>query len=53
LLTVVSERLGHSTPAFTMTVHQHVLPWMQRAAAELFAHLVDPEEGAKVAVADR
>src|SRR5207249_10175829 len=25
-LKVLSERLGHSTPAFTMTVYQHVLP---------------------------
>lgn len=27
---VVSERLGHSTPEFTMKVYQHVLPGMQR-----------------------
>jgi len=26
---VVSERLGHSNLAFTMTVYQHVLPDMQ------------------------
>ena len=33
---VVSERLGHSSPAFTMTVYQHVLSGMQAdAAAEL------------------
>jgi integrase len=32
---VVSERLGHSTPAFTMTVYQHVLPGTQRDAVEL------------------
>ncbi|WP_195210497.1 site-specific integrase [Actinomarinicola tropica] len=25
---VVSERLGHSSPAFTMTVYQHVIPGM-------------------------
>lgn len=31
------ERLGHSTPAFTMAVHQHVLPGMQRDAANTFA----------------
>ena len=30
---VVSERLGHSSPAFTMTVYQHVLPGMQADAA--------------------
>jgi hypothetical protein len=25
-LKVVGERLGHSSPAFTVTVYQHVLP---------------------------
>jgi len=30
---VVSERLGYSTPAFTMATYQHVLPGMQREAA--------------------
>jgi hypothetical protein len=39
-LKVVSERLGYSTPAFTMTVYQHVLPGMQRDAAALFARLM-------------
>jgi len=34
---VVSERLGHSTPAFTMTVYQHVLPGMQREAVQSLA----------------
>ena len=34
---MVSERLGHSTPAFTMTVYQHVLPGMQREAVQLVA----------------
>jgi len=33
---VVSERLGHSSPAFTMTVYQHVLPGMQAEAAAKF-----------------
>jgi integrase len=45
---VVSERLGHSTPAFTITTYQHVLPGMQRDAAALFGRLLDeatnPEE---------
>ncbi len=31
---VVSERLGHSTVAFTMEVCQHVLPGMQREAGK-------------------
>jgi integrase len=30
---VVQERLGHSTPAFTLSVYGHVLPGMQRDAA--------------------
>jgi len=30
---VVSERLGHSSIAFTMTVGQHVMPGMQAEAA--------------------
>lgn len=33
---VVSERLGHSSPAFTMTVYQHVMPGMQAEAAATF-----------------
>lgn len=33
---VVSERLGHSNPAFTMTTYQHVLPGMQDDAARAF-----------------
>lgn len=39
-LKVVSERLGHASPAFTMAVYQHVLPGMQRDAADTFARLV-------------
>jgi integrase len=31
---VVQERLGHSTPAFTLAVYSHVLPGMQEEAAE-------------------
>lgn len=42
-LKVVSKRLGHSTPAFTMAVYQHVLPGMQRDAADTFARLIDTE----------
>jgi hypothetical protein len=51
-LNVVSERLGHFTPAFTMTVYQHVLPGMQRDVADLFARLM-ADEDAMVSVADR
>lgn len=43
-LKVVSERLGHSTPAFTMAVYQHVLPGMQRDAANTFARLITPAD---------
>ena len=39
-LKVVSERLGHSSPAFTMTVYQHVLPGMQADAAIAFSDAV-------------
>ncbi len=38
---VVSERLGHSTPGFTMATYQHVIPGMQAEAAHTFATLLD------------
>ncbi len=34
---VVQERLGHSSPAFTMAVYSHVLPGMQQEAAQRLA----------------
>lgn len=34
---VVQERLGHSSPAFTMAVYGHVVPGMQEDAAEKLA----------------
>lgn len=37
---VVSERLGHASPAFTMSVYQHILPGMQAEAAQLFAEIL-------------
>lgn len=37
---VVSERLGHSSVAFTMQVYQHVLPGMQADAAATFGKIV-------------
>ena len=40
-LKVVSERLGHATPAFTMAVYQNVLPGMQAEAAGIFAQLIE------------
>lgn len=39
---VVSERLGHVSGAFTMSVYQHVLPGMQAEAAAVFARLLEP-----------
>ena len=37
---VVSERLGHAHPGFTMHTYQHLLPGMGAAAASAFADLV-------------
>jgi integrase len=37
---VVSERLGHSTVAFTMDVYSHAIPSMEAEAAETIAALV-------------
>jgi integrase len=37
---IVSERLGHAHPAFTMHTYQHLLPGMSASAAEQFATLV-------------
>jgi integrase len=39
---VVSERLGHATPAFTIDAYQHVMPGMQADAARNFAKLIAP-----------
>ncbi len=39
---VVSERLGHATPVFTIDTYQHVLPGMQADAARTFEELVVP-----------
>ena len=37
---VMSERLGHSNPAFTMMTCQHVLPGMHEDAANTFGHVL-------------
>ena len=39
---VVSERLGHATPTFTIETYQHVLPGMQADAARVFEQLIVP-----------
>jgi hypothetical protein len=38
---VVTQRLGHSSAAFTLSRYSHVLPRQQSAAAAAFAQLVD------------
>jgi integrase len=40
-INLVSERLGHSTPGFTMATYQHVIPGMQEEAARTFAGILD------------
>ena len=42
---VVSERLGHSTVAFTMDVYSHAIPSMEAEAAEAIANLVRGSKG--------
>jgi integrase len=39
---VVSERLGHASPGFTLNVYQHVIPGMQAEAAATFSQLLAP-----------
>jgi len=40
---MVSERLGHGDPTFTIDTYQHVLPGMQAEAARMFESLITPE----------
>ena len=42
---VVSERLGHATPGFTLNVYQHVVPGMQAEAAVTFSRLLSDDHG--------
>lgn len=37
---VISERLGHESPAFTLSQYAHVMPGMQAEAAEQIASLI-------------
>ena len=37
---VISERLGHESPAFTMKQYAHVVPGMQAGVARLVASAV-------------
>ncbi len=41
---VVSERLGHASPAFTLKQYAHVIPGMQAEAAGLVAELIDGDQ---------
>ena len=41
---VVSERLGHGNPAFTIDTYQHVLPGMQAEAARTFEQLIKEQQ---------
>lgn len=41
---VVSERLGHTNPSFTISTYQHVMPGMQAEAATTFSDLLYGEE---------
>ena len=41
---VVSERLGHSDPGFTLSRYSHIMPGMQREAADKIARVVHLDE---------
>ena len=45
---VVTERLGHAHPAFTIATYQHLLPGMGADAADQFAALVVPGAGRRL-----
>ncbi len=49
---VMSERLGHTTPAFTLQQYAHVIPGMQAEAAEAIADLVADAPGKPAETAD-
>lgn len=46
---VVTERLGHAAPGFTIDTYQHVMPGMQADAARVFEQLVVPGRSAATA----
>jgi len=41
---VVSERMGHSTVAFTLATYGHVIPGMHETAAQRLANVLDGED---------
>src|SRR3978361_1213822 len=42
---VISERLGHESPAFTLKQYAHVIPGMQAEAAAQVAAMIDSPPG--------
>ena len=44
---VISERLGHESPAFTLKQYAHVIPGMQAEAALMVAQLIQDQQGAR------
>jgi integrase len=44
-LTVIAERLGHHSPAFTLARYAHAIPGMQAAAATRIAEMLNPKSG--------
>ena len=49
----VADRLGHATPAFTLTAYRHAIPGAQEAAAERLAAMLDPSYGVKEQALDK
>lgn len=50
---VVSERLGHASPAFTAATYQHVLPGLQAQAAGRLKAILTPPDDARSEAAKR
>jgi integrase len=46
---IVQERLGHSSIQITMDIYSHVIPGIQKAAAEKFDQSVDLRSGKSLA----
>ncbi|HET7385314.1 MAG TPA: site-specific integrase [Nocardioidaceae bacterium] len=49
---IISERLGHSTAAFTLQIYTHVIPGMDEAAANTVADLILGAKGVPTATGD-
>ncbi len=46
---VVSERLGHSSVTFTLDTYSHVLPTMQKRAADVMGMILGQAQGTRKA----